>query len=505
MFGVFFDSDLYSDVKVLLVDYERQISCHRVVLARSDFFRAALSGHFIESSAISLHFRDFGFLALAIESLYTNTFDLKLGDGHALVGSLIAAQQLQILPLEAALKRHMKTVDTKLALHSLFDNVPNCCPDAGHEVVGAIAATVAHDLYEVVEDPVQRAMLLGLCYTSFVAVVAQPQLSIFRENDLWHLIKEYLGTNDLSPEEKRALLDTIVLQDLSADALQEVSKHDIIKSEILILAATTRLKSYESGGGPAHRTRKTCKSCLLLEPPPQQNMADFGRCGFRGGIFDYIRGGDRNGQATINPVQRGVVLKSGTLGSCHMKLHHVLGHHGVRLWTANDPTQAWYTIDLGVNRRAWVSAYALRRGGGISRARNWVLEGWDLALQEYVVLREHQNDCSLEPREEDEDDSDDDNGDNDEHYTNDHAHGCHLWRSGFTEAASRSFRSFRLRMTTAAHDGDYFFPISGIELYGKLVEVEAEDEDAEEEIKGAPLGFKRLILENHARKRKRAV
>ena len=37
-------------------------------------------------------------------------------------------------------------------------------------------------------------------------------------------------------------------------------------------------------------------------------------------------------------------------------------------------------------------------------------------------------------------------------------------------AEGSAFRHFRIRMTKPAHDGDWYFAISGIEFYGHLIE-----------------------------------
>ena len=122
-----------------------------------------------------------------------------------------------------------------------------------------------------------------------------------------------------------------------------------------------------------------------------------------------------------------------------------------------------YEIDLGSRHCVQVNAYTLRRceqshhgvltdgiiyrGGGASRARDWVLEG-SLDGVQWTTLHEHKDDKNLEATDDD--------------------YGMFTWKLAKLPGDA-SFQKFRLRMTKPAHDGDWYFAVSGVEFYGKLI------------------------------------
>ena len=74
-FNTYFDNELFSDITLILCEqHDQRLSVHRIILAaHSEFFRAALSGSFTESTTteIPLHFSDSAnVLCDVIRSLY---------------------------------------------------------------------------------------------------------------------------------------------------------------------------------------------------------------------------------------------------------------------------------------------------------------------------------------------------------------------------------------------------------------------------------------------------
>jgi hypothetical protein len=78
----FYDNELFSDITLILCESGLRLNVHRIILAaHSEFFRAALSGSFTESTTteIPLHFSDSGnVLGEVIKSLYEVIYLLRL-------------------------------------------------------------------------------------------------------------------------------------------------------------------------------------------------------------------------------------------------------------------------------------------------------------------------------------------------------------------------------------------------------------------------------------------
>lgn len=86
-------------------------------------------------------------------------------------------------------------------------------------------------------------------------------------------------------------------------------------------------------------------------------------------------------------------------------------------------------------------------GGGASRARDWVIEGSNDKI-EWITLMNHVDDRNLEATDDD--------------------YGTFTWHLEQTNATRRNYQQFRFRMTKPAHDGDWYFAVCGVELYGNL-------------------------------------
>jgi len=110
------------------------------------------------------------------------------------------------------------------------------------------------------------------------------------------------------------------------------------------------------------------------------------------GILYYL-GTARGTEPYVNPTQLGVSCSSGQI--CYGELTSIVGRVGVDVWVDDDPHEAWYGVDLGAPYRARLTGYTLRRGGGASRARDWVLEGSN-DEHEWVGLCLHSDDRNLE-------------------------------------------------------------------------------------------------------------
>lgn len=140
-----------------------------------------------------------------------------------------------------------------------------------------------------------------------------------------------------------------------------------------------------------------------------------------------------------------------------------------------------YLLTLQQGRTLSPTHYAIRRGGGLCMAQSWVLEGLRDAAAvhdssaRWVELARHRDDTSLCPVDSPE-----------ERSPRAHDYRIHTWpvqAPGGTGAAAATavacstplpslaedrFCSFRVRMTSPGHDGNWYLSISALELYGFL-------------------------------------
>jgi len=410
-----------------------------------NFFRAAFAGGFTESKTaeLPLHFSDpANVLNEVIRSLYQGSITITFSNA---IPVLVAAEQLQINVLKDLVQRHLSDkVDHWAALRYLAEASKYA---EGAVLAETFAGTVAPYFHQVMET--KRSLVLALPPDTFSMLVCHPDLAVREEGELYRSVVEYLGRDHdppLASDRIMSLLKTVEFADLSSEDLAEAQQQPIVPQELVMEGMLHRIKLLESGT----RLKKRRFAQHSREFIYQSNFDT-------NGIIYYLA---TNGHTDpyVNPMQLGAVrVSSGRM--CYGDLASVVGRTGVDVWTDDDPAETWYAIDLGTQYRVRLTAYSLRRGGGASRARDWVLEGSN-DEQDWVRILVHDDDRFLE--------------------TEDDDYGAHTWsETGFeTEFTShagveRAFRHFRIRMTKPAHDGDWYFAISGIELYGHLIEGQA--------------------------------
>ena len=114
-----------------------------------------------------------------------------------------------------------------------------------------------------------------------------------------------------------------------------------------------------------------------------------------------------------------------------------------------DEEQSWWCVDLTENYALYLTHYTLRHGPkkNISYLLNWRLEG-SLDGQSWETLRRHDNDRGL---------------------TGNHPYRRCTWA---IDGNGNAFRYFRILQTGKNSSGRFGIFLSGIELYGVLIEID---------------------------------
>eukprot|EP00656_Telonema_subtile_P056202 TRINITY_DN8935_c0_g1_i1.p2 TRINITY_DN8935_c0_g1~~TRINITY_DN8935_c0_g1_i1.p2 ORF type:complete len:277 (+),score=78.70 TRINITY_DN8935_c0_g1_i1:814-1644(+) len=272
-------------------------------------------------------------------------------------------------------------------------------------------------------------------------LITHPELVVRQEADLYKFIVRYLecAGEALSEESRLQLLQGIQFADLSSSELTEASAHALIPQELVLAGMLQRLQHLEGqseaqGRSARHRVQQHAR--FVYESDMDTN-----------GILHHL-GTLEGTQEYSNPAAIGQVrVHSGKM--CYGDINNLVGRVGSDVWTDDDPAETWYLLDLGPQRTVQLTAYTLRRGGGASRARDWVLEGAEAEGAEWQPLYEHGDDRRLEGTDDD--------------------YGTCTWEIEQSGHRLVSYSRFRLRMTKPAHDGDWYFAVSGVELYGSLI------------------------------------
>eukprot|EP00658_Telonema_sp_P-2_P025064 TRINITY_DN20090_c0_g1_i20.p1 TRINITY_DN20090_c0_g1~~TRINITY_DN20090_c0_g1_i20.p1 ORF type:complete len:341 (+),score=64.80 TRINITY_DN20090_c0_g1_i20:295-1317(+) len=300
---------------------------------------------------------------------------------------------------------------------------------------------IAPHLHQILET--HRQELLGIPPEILVVLATHPEIVVRREGDLYRYIVEYLELHGNGMDQEMALqiVSGIQFTHLTSTELTEASTHPMIPEKLVMTGMLERLQKFEASGG-GDLGAKLKRHCV------QQHRK-----------FTYVEDLDCNGilyhlgsnggsDPYTNPALLGrVKVSSGKM--CYGDIHNVVGRAGVDLWTDDDPNETWYVIDFTPDKSVRLDAYTLRRGGGASRSRDWVLEGTN-PEQDWTLVFEHIDDRLLES-------SDDD-------------YGTHTWKiEPDSPGAGLQFERLRLRMTKPAHDGDWYFAVSGVEIYGDLI------------------------------------
>ena len=177
------------------------------------------------------------------------------------------------------------------------------------------------------------------------------------------------------------LLGTIEFADLNSLQLKEANKNPAVPNELVMEGMMQRLEALELGNRQKRRR-------VVQHSREFKHESNFDT----NGILYYL-GTNRGTEPYVNPTERGVGVSSGQI--CYGELASIVARAGVDVWVDDDPHEAWYGVDLGQPYRARITAYSLRRGGGASRARDWVLEGSN-DERDWVSLSVHNDDRSLE-------------------------------------------------------------------------------------------------------------
>ena len=183
-------------------------------------------------------------------------------------------------------------------------------------------------------------------------------------------------------------------------------------------------------------------------------------CRIETGTYAYRNDFDQNGVVFalendiggINPSRTRIIAtrSSDERGTARVILENHL-QSGVVSATKARP-KSWWRVDLTENYALYLTHYTLRHGQEQKRSllRNWRLEGSVYGCK-WTVLKNHDNDHGLGETK---------------------THGKYYTCTWAIDGHSKAFRSFRIFQTGKNTSGSLGIFLSGIELYGVLVEID---------------------------------
>lgn len=413
--------DELADVRFRL-DCGAIVPAHRLVCcARSEVFRAMLSGPFLEGSAGEVavpHVGHAPFMEL-LRFLYSDTAELN---GQIVVQVSDLARQYMLPELQSQCTKFLEDhLDTSNVCQVLSEALALCEASA----VEYCMKFVRYHPQEVVESSPESALspkaLKHLLAEQHWAV---EEVNLFRFCLRW---ADSIGTD------RRALLDDM----LPLLRLPLMDYDDLVTDlgDSGVLTEAEQLAVFQ------HKATKGKRSSSFPDRPRSSfHGFDYDFDLDAGGVIHWI-GTSGGTEPFKNPHDSGqvtVFASSIPFGA----LRNIVSRE--QTYTRSDDAKdSWFAVDLG-SRWLKVNKYTLQHGRDAARflLRSWVLEGSEDG-QKWSVLDERNNDCGL-----------------------DRAWATASWDVGTDEFV----RHVRIRITGPDSDGGHYLHLTSLELYGGLLQ-----------------------------------